>query len=145
MSSATFRLQLLAPDDIALMESMSMMFGEAFDEVEAYSGARPSATYLRRLLASDYFIALAALKDGEVVGGIAAYEFHKFEQERTSQLAALKQQVDEAQAELVQLRQQSDEAAAAREQAFERQRDELQQERDRFERECEAARHHRVG
>ena len=31
---------------------------------------------------SDYFIALAALKNGDVVGGIAAYELKKFEQER---------------------------------------------------------------
>jgi aminoglycoside 3-N-acetyltransferase I len=35
------------------------------------------------LLGSDYFIALAALKNGLVVGGIAAYELHKFEQERS--------------------------------------------------------------
>lgn len=47
------------------------------------SGARPSAAYLGRLLASDTFIALAALKSGEVVGGLAAYELHKFEQERS--------------------------------------------------------------
>jgi len=60
-----------------------MTFGEAFDQVETYGGSRPSATYLERLLGSDYFIALAALKSGEVVGGIAAYELHKFEQERS--------------------------------------------------------------
>lgn len=65
------------------MESMSAMFGEAFEEPETYIAARPSAAYLKRLLASDYFIALAALKRGEVVGGIAAYELRKFEQERS--------------------------------------------------------------
>lgn len=83
MSSAPLRMHLLAPEDIGLMEALSTMFGEAFDDVETYGGARPTASYLRRLLAGDSFIALAALEDGEVVGGIAAYELHKFEQERS--------------------------------------------------------------
>ncbi len=65
------------------MEAVSTVFGEAFNEVGTYCGARPSAAYLQRLLGSDYFIALAALKDRNVVGGIAAYELHKFEQERS--------------------------------------------------------------
>jgi aminoglycoside 3-N-acetyltransferase I len=65
------------------MEAMLTTFGEAFGQVETYSGARPSTGYLERLLGSDYFIALAALKSGEVVGGIAAYELRKFERERS--------------------------------------------------------------
>jgi aminoglycoside 3-N-acetyltransferase I len=69
--------------DVALMESMSKTFGAAFDEVETYSGARPRQEYLARLLGSECFIALAALKGGEIVGGIAAYELKKFEQERS--------------------------------------------------------------
>ena len=59
------------------------MFGEAFDERDTYTANRPSKAYLERLLASHYFIALAALKNGSVVGGIAAYELQKFEQERS--------------------------------------------------------------
>jgi aminoglycoside 3-N-acetyltransferase I len=62
---------------------MLTTFGEAFDDVETYSGARPSRAYLARLLGGDSFIALAALKGTEVVGGIAAYELKKFEQERS--------------------------------------------------------------
>jgi aminoglycoside 3-N-acetyltransferase I len=73
----------LSPDDTALMHSLLATFGEAFNEVKTYSRNRPGADYLRRLLASDYFIALAALKSGQVVGGIAAYELKKFEQERS--------------------------------------------------------------
>jgi aminoglycoside 3-N-acetyltransferase I len=69
------------PDDLALMGALLSAFGEAFDDVQRYSGNRPSAAYLRGLLGSDYFIALVALKGGEVVGGIAAYELKKFEQE----------------------------------------------------------------
>lgn len=82
-SSARYRIHQLARTDEALMEALLATFGEAFDEVETYSGNRPSPDYLHRLLGSDYFIALAALKSGEVVGGVAAYELKKFEQERS--------------------------------------------------------------
>lgn len=82
-NTGPFTIRLLAPDDIALMEGMLTTFGEAFNDVATYSGARPGAAYLRRLLASDDFIALAALKGGEVVGGLAGYELRKFEQERS--------------------------------------------------------------
>jgi aminoglycoside 3-N-acetyltransferase I len=65
------------------MAAMLTTFGAAFDEVETYSQNRPSAAYLQRLLGSDYFIAIVALQNGEVIGGIAAYELIKFEQERS--------------------------------------------------------------
>lgn len=58
-------------------------FGRAFNELETYTAARPGKAYLERLLGSDYFIALAALKNDSVVGGIAAYELKKFERERS--------------------------------------------------------------
>lgn len=76
-------LRLLAPGDVALMHAMSTMFGEAFEDRETYACARPRPTYLERLLASDHFIALVALKRDNVVGAIAAYELVKFEQERS--------------------------------------------------------------
>jgi aminoglycoside 3-N-acetyltransferase I len=82
-SSVSFRVLQLTPGDVDLMGSMLTMFGEAFGEVETYGAARPGAEYLRRLLASDYFIAVAALKEDDVVGGLAAYELRKFEQERS--------------------------------------------------------------
>ncbi len=81
--SVPVNIRQLASDDAALMEAMLTTFGEAFDEVETYSVARPSAAYLERLLGSDHFIALAALKNGSVMGGIAAYELQKFERERS--------------------------------------------------------------
>jgi aminoglycoside 3-N-acetyltransferase I len=65
------------------MGSLLTTFGDAFEEFDTYSGNRPDSPYLERLLGSDYFIALAALKEGEVVGGIAAYELQKFEQRRS--------------------------------------------------------------
>ncbi len=82
-NSNSIDIRSLTPDDVTLMEAMLTMFGEAFEEVETYSGARPSKAYLKRLLGSDYFIVLAALKNGAVVGGLAAYELVKFEQERS--------------------------------------------------------------
>jgi aminoglycoside 3-N-acetyltransferase I len=74
-------IRTLGAADPALMEAMVRMFGEVFAEA-AYRAAPPSRAYLERLLASDTFIAIAALKGGEVVGGVAAYELPKFEQER---------------------------------------------------------------
>jgi aminoglycoside 3-N-acetyltransferase I len=65
------------------MDRMLRMFGEAFGDLDTYSSKRPSDGYLSRLLAAEYFIALAALRGDEVVGGLAAYELHKFEQERS--------------------------------------------------------------
>ena len=83
MNTPRITVRILGPDDIALMEAMLTMFGDAFEDARAYNAARPDTAYLRRLLGSDHFIALAALKDGEVVGGIAAYELRKFEQARS--------------------------------------------------------------
>ena len=76
-------IRCLTADDVHLLGSLLSVFGEAFEEPDTYGATRPSADYLRRLLGGDFFIALAALKDGEVVGGLAAYELRKFEQERS--------------------------------------------------------------
>jgi len=72
----------LGPDNVAVLRGMLAKFGKAFDEVEAYGGHPPGTEYLRELLAGESFIALAALQGDEVVGGVAAYELKKFEQER---------------------------------------------------------------
>ncbi|MBD1858586.1 MULTISPECIES: AAC(3)-I family aminoglycoside N-acetyltransferase [Leptolyngbya] len=82
-SSEPISIRQLTSNDLTLMEDLLATFGEAFDEVDTYNSFRPSHTYLKRLLSSDYFIALAALKNGSVVGGLAAYELQKFEQERS--------------------------------------------------------------
>jgi aminoglycoside 3-N-acetyltransferase I len=69
----------LTPHDVPLMDALLRTFGEAFNDVDTYTANRPSEGYLRRLLGGDAFIALAALKRGVVVGGLAAYELKKFE------------------------------------------------------------------
>jgi aminoglycoside 3-N-acetyltransferase I len=78
-----YDIKQLTREDLTLMEAILVTFGDAFNEAETYVNKRPSTDYMRRLLGSDYFIALAALKEGEVVGGIVAYELEKFEQERS--------------------------------------------------------------
>ena len=79
----SFSILQLTRDDLALMAALLTTFGEAFDEVETYGKNRPGEGYLGQLLASDYFIALAAMNGNEVIGGLAAYELKKFEQERS--------------------------------------------------------------
>jgi aminoglycoside 3-N-acetyltransferase I len=82
-SSEPFSLCQLSAKDLSLMKELLAVFGEAFEEVDTYSSSCPSEEYLKRLLSSDYFIALVALKNGAVVGGLTAYELQKFEQERS--------------------------------------------------------------
>ena len=78
-----FDIHQIIPNDIALMSAVRNFFGEAFNDRASYTSMPPSPDYLRRLLGGDSFIALAALRDGAVLGAVAAYELHKFEQERS--------------------------------------------------------------
>jgi len=79
----TYHIQHLKPDDRAMMNDMLAMFADAFEDAETYNHNRPGDAYMARLLTNDHFIALAALKDGRVVGGLAGYELTKFEKERS--------------------------------------------------------------
>lgn len=81
--SESIKIRSLKPEDIELMRALLKTFGEAFNEPATYIDSQPSDAYLDRLLRSDYFIAMTALDGQEVVGGLAAYELHKFEQERS--------------------------------------------------------------
>ena len=81
-SSAGVTLQRLGPSDVALMRRVNAMFGRAFAEPETYEGAPPAEAWLERLLGQEHVVALAAVADGEVAGGLVAYELEKFEQAR---------------------------------------------------------------
>jgi aminoglycoside 3-N-acetyltransferase I len=83
LANMVFDIRHLSPDDVPLLEGLLRTFGEAFNDAETYTAHPPGADYLRRLLGGDAFIALAALKNGVVIGGLAAYELKKFEQERS--------------------------------------------------------------
>ncbi len=73
----------LGPDDLAIMDQLLDLFGEAFGERETYGGARPSPKYQRCLLGDPGFVALVNIEGDEVTGALVAYELRKFEQERS--------------------------------------------------------------
>ena len=72
----------LGPADLARMRALNELIAEAFDEPATYRAAPPDDAWLSRLLASPTFVALLALDEGRVVGGLAAYALDKFEQAR---------------------------------------------------------------
>ncbi|MDR6536407.1 AAC(3)-I family aminoglycoside N-acetyltransferase [Variovorax soli] len=78
-----YPIRRLCGDDLSQMDALLSVFGEAFDDEQTYRAQRPRPSYLRQLLASDYFLALAAFEGSQVIGGFAAYELKKFEQERS--------------------------------------------------------------
>ncbi len=78
-----YKIHQITEGDLELMDELLSTFGVAFGDEKTYTEKRPGADYMRRLLKTDYFIALAALNDNKVVGGLAAYELKKFEQERS--------------------------------------------------------------
>ena len=73
----------LSADDLSQMLELLDLFSDVFDDPESYARKRPRAGYLQQLLASDTFIAVVATQDDLLVGGLAAYELRKFEQERS--------------------------------------------------------------
>jgi len=62
---------------------MLVLFGEAFEDRETYCTKQPDDAYLVQILASDNFVAIAALDGTVVVGGLAGYILPKFEQARS--------------------------------------------------------------
>lgn len=78
----SFSLRRLKPGDVALFRGLNAMFGRAFDDAEQYASSPPSDAYLEALLEKDHVIPLVALSDGDVIGGLVAYELDKFEQQR---------------------------------------------------------------
>jgi aminoglycoside 3-N-acetyltransferase I len=76
-------VRVLGGEDVASMRAMLSMFGTAFGDTKTYAGRQPDDAYLARLLSSCTFIAVAAVSQGEVVGGVAAYLLPKFEQARS--------------------------------------------------------------
>ena len=78
-----FCIRRLSESDIDDMRSLLRVFGDVFDEEATYCGAQPGSSYLQRLLGKQGFITLVALKNGNVVGGLTAYELQKYEQERS--------------------------------------------------------------
>lgn len=81
--STTSTIIELTPDHLDLMDGLLSLFGTEFDDATTYGSNRPTPAYQRSLLRSDTFIALVAVDDGVVIGGLAAYVLQKFEQPRS--------------------------------------------------------------
>ena len=72
----------LSGSDVELLKELLNVFGDAFEDVATYQGAVPGDDYLRALLQRPHFIALVAMSGDDVIGGLAAYQLDKFEQDR---------------------------------------------------------------
>ena len=77
-----FELVRLGPAELQLLRSLNALFAEAFDDPASYAVEPPDDAWLKRWLAREHVIALVALREGEVVGGLVAYELEKFEKAR---------------------------------------------------------------
>ena len=74
----------LGAADLGPMKALLRLFGDAFDDPASYQGAVPGDAYLLGRLSDETFFAILALDEaGAVIGGLAAYELKKFEQERS--------------------------------------------------------------
>jgi aminoglycoside 3-N-acetyltransferase I len=83
MGARAVSVRRLGQADVGPMRSLLRVFGAAFGEPETYEAKQPDDSYLQRLLADPKFVALRAMSEDEVIGGLAAYELVKFEQERS--------------------------------------------------------------
>lgn len=81
--TSPYTIRQLSAGDTGLARELLAVFGEAFEDMDTYTGAQPGDEYLEGLLGGDAFIALAALRGDEVVGGLAAYELRKIERQRS--------------------------------------------------------------
>lgn len=71
------------PDTPSLLRELTALFADVFEDPATYLQAPPSDAYLADLLANPAFIAIVAVAEGAVIGGLVAYELKKFERERS--------------------------------------------------------------
>lgn len=82
MSSAPIEYRRLGSGDVPFMRKLNALFGEAFADPEAYAAEPPDDGYLKGLLAKKHVVVLVGSAGGDVLGGLVAYEFDKFERMR---------------------------------------------------------------
>ena len=84
-----YSFERLGAEDVPRLKELLGVFSVAFGDPGSYGSAVPRDAYLRALLAKSTFFVVVALDtekgsdEGRVVGGLAAYELEKFEQERS--------------------------------------------------------------
>ncbi len=82
VQSSPYAYRRLTCVDVSLLKRLLQVFGDAFGEVNTYQDSVPSDDYLTQLLSKQHFIAVVAMSGEDVIGGLAAYELDKFEQDR---------------------------------------------------------------
>jgi aminoglycoside 3-N-acetyltransferase I len=75
--------RVLDNNDLGLLRAVLEVFGAAFEDRETYGTRQPDDKYLEGLLSSQTFIAIAAISESKVIGGLAGYVLPKFEQARS--------------------------------------------------------------
>jgi len=75
-------IQVLTATDLKPLRAMLSLFGRAFEDPETFEAQPPSDDYLRGLLQSEFFVAIAALRGQQVIGGITGYVLPKYERAR---------------------------------------------------------------
>jgi aminoglycoside 3-N-acetyltransferase I len=71
--NGSFDVHVLTREDVALLRSMLAVFGRAFDEVDTYTARQPDDAYLERLLSSDTFVAIAAVRHRDRPGAMGRH------------------------------------------------------------------------
>jgi len=82
MNALIVAARALSVGDVPALREVLAVFGRAFEDEDTYLRRQPSDAYLRELLEEPTFVAIAGYSGDQIVGGLAAYELRKFEQER---------------------------------------------------------------
>ncbi len=76
-------IRRLGPADVAAMRALNAVYAAAFDDPVTYRIDQPDDACLARQLGRDSLILLVAELDGQIVGGLTAYDLPKLEAARS--------------------------------------------------------------
>jgi aminoglycoside 3-N-acetyltransferase I len=76
-------IEKLDSTSVKVLTDLNALFADAFEDEDNYAKSLPTKAYIEKWLANDDHIALVALLNDEVIGGLVAYTLHKFEQQRS--------------------------------------------------------------
>jgi aminoglycoside 3-N-acetyltransferase I len=82
-STAHLNIMRLCQNDTAIMRQVNAVFAECFEAPDDYPIDAPDDTVLALRLADPHIIALSALSEGYVIGGLTGYILPKLEQNRS--------------------------------------------------------------
>lgn len=76
-------IRRLGSADVAAMRALNAVYAAAFDDPGTYRIDQPDDAWLARQLGRDSLILLVAELDGQIVGGLTAYDLPKLEAARS--------------------------------------------------------------